>query len=78
MTYASRFGTAADIRPMLAAEDLEFRRKHDGRLLERVFKVNVYFKAYRSMALDQYLELARWRNAGVRTVGAPPEGLGSK
>jgi hypothetical protein len=27
------------------------------------------------MSLDQYAELERWRQAGVRNVGAPPEGL---
>jgi hypothetical protein len=73
VSYATRFGTAADIRTALAAEDLEYRRKNDGRLLERLFNVNVYYKAYTPMSLDQYLELERWRAAGVRTVGAPPE-----
>ena len=40
--------------------------------------VNVYYKAYAPMSLDQYQELERWRSAGVRNVGAPPEGTGSK
>lgn len=75
VSYASRFGAAGDIREVLAAEDLEYRRKHDGRLLERIFKVTVYFKAYAPMALDQYAELERWRAAGAGNVGAPPEGL---
>ena len=78
VSHAARFGTGADIRQVLAAEDLDYRRKHDGRLLERIFNVNVYFKAYAPMSLDQYLELQRWRNAGVRTVGAPPEEIGTK
>lgn len=72
--YASRFGTAPDIRQTLAVEDLEFRRDHNGRLLERWFNVNVYYKAYASLSLDQYAELERWRAAGVRTESAPPEG----
>ena len=76
--YASRFGSAADIRQTLAAEDLAFRRKHDGRLLERIFNINVYFKAYAGMSLDQYLELERWRAVGLRTVGAPPPGAKTK
>lgn len=75
VAYASRFGTAADIREVLAAEDLEYRRKHDGRLLERLFRVSVYFKAYAPMSLDQYAELERWRAAGAGNVGAPPEGV---
>ena len=78
VSYASRFGRTSDIRSTLAAEDLDFRRRHDGRLLERLFSVNVYYKAYAPMSLDQYLELERWRSAGVRNVGAPPEGTGSK
>jgi hypothetical protein len=70
--YASRAGTAASIRETLAAEDLEYRRKNDGRLLERLFNVNVYFKAYRKQSLDQQAELRRWRKAGRRTPSAPP------
>lgn len=72
IAQASRFGTSAAIRTELAAEDLEYRRKHDGRLLERLFNVNVYFKAYRPMALQQEVELERWRKLGVRTPAAPP------
>ena len=70
--HVSRFGLLGDVRAVLAAEDLDYRRRNDGRLLERVFNVNVYFKAYRKQALDQYAELERWRQAGVRTPSAPP------
>lgn len=70
--YATRQGVTAGIRETLAAEDLEFRRKHDGRLLERIFNVNVYYKAYKKMSLDQQAELARWRKVGARTPSAPP------
>lgn len=72
LARASRFGATADIRTTLAAEDLEYRRKHDGRLLERLFNVNVYLKAYRPMSLDQEAELERWRKLGLRTPAAPP------
>jgi len=72
VNYASRFGRDAGIRGELAADDLEFRRKNDGRLLEKLFSVNVYFKAYAGMALDQYAELQRWRRKGLRTPAAPP------
>ena len=75
VSYAARFGRDATIRARLADEDLEWRRKHDGRLLERIFNINVYYKAYRLMMLDQYAELERWRAAGVQTVGAPPSGI---
>ena len=70
--YASRSGTAAGIRETLAAEDLEYRRKNDGRLLERLLNVNVYFKAYRKQSLDQQADLLKWRKRGLRTPSAPP------
>ncbi|SPH24788.1 hypothetical protein DEA8626_03825 [Defluviimonas aquaemixtae] len=73
VSYAARFGTSADIRGVLAAEDLEYRRDNDGRLLERLANVNVYYRAYAPMSLDQYAELERWRRVGAKTVGAPPE-----
>ena len=69
---AGRHGTAADIRQVLAAEDLAWRRDNRGRVLERLFNVNIYFKAYEAMWLDQQAELERWRARGVRTVSAPP------
>lgn len=73
IAHARRFGADPAIRATLAAEDLEFRRRHDGRLLERWFNVNVYYRAYRRMALDRYAELARWRRAGIRTPAVPPD-----
>lgn len=74
VNHASRFGRNDDIREQLAAEDLQFRRDNDGRLLERLFSVNVYLNAYDSMWLDKYAELERWRRAGAQTPSAPPEG----
>lgn len=73
VAQAARYGTASDIRQVLAAEDLEYRRKNDGRLLERLFSVNVYFKAYEPMSLDQHAELDRWRAVGVGNPSAPPK-----
>ena len=70
--HVSRYGLAGDIRQVLAQEDAAFRTDNQGRVLERLFNVNVYFKAYRKMALDQHKELLRWRQAGVRTPSAPP------
>lgn len=71
MNYTHRFGVESNIRQTLAREDLEWRRKNDGRLLERAFNVNVYFKAYERMSLDKYQELERWRAAGADTPSAP-------
>ncbi len=74
VAHASRFGVSASIRSDLAAADLEWRRKNNGRLLERLFNVSVYFRAYEKMSLDQYLELARLRQLGVWTPAVPPDG----
>lgn len=73
IAYTGRFGRDPQIRADLAAADLEFRRKNDGRLLERLFNTNVYFDAYEEMELDQYRELERLRRAGIRTPGVPPD-----
>lgn len=70
--HAARFGVDSGIRATLAAEDLEWRRDNNGRILERLFNVNVYYKAYRDQSLDQQAELARWRRLGLRTPSAPP------
>ncbi|MFB2531681.1 DUF3035 domain-containing protein [Paracoccus sp. p4-l81] len=75
IAHAGRFGGNAQIRSQLAAEDLDYRRRNDGRLLERAFSVNVYDKAYRPYALNAYQELERWRRAGARTPSAPPAPL---
>ncbi len=71
--YTDRYGRQDGIRAELAAEDLEFRRNNQGRVLERLFNVNVYFQAYEHMSLDQYAELERFRSLGIRTPAAPPE-----
>jgi hypothetical protein len=70
--HAARFGVEGGIRATLASEDLEWRRDNNGRILERLFNVNVYYKAYRKQRLDQQAELSRWRALGVRTSSAPP------
>lgn len=78
LAYAGRTGIAGDIRPTLAAEDVEYRRKNNGRLLERLFGINVYFRAYRKQWLDQQAELERWRAAGAGTPSAPPRNPGER
>ncbi|SDW29648.1 DUF3035 domain-containing protein [Roseicitreum antarcticum] len=72
LARAGRYGVAGDIRGQLAAEDLAYREANKGRILERIFAVNVYHDAYRPLALDRYAELERWRRVGVRTPAAPP------
>ena len=63
------------IRQELAAADLEFRRNNQGRLLERLFDVNVYFRTYRLQW--RWTNMPNWSGCavpGVRTLGrAPPD-----
>lgn len=73
LAHTTRFGVSPQIRNELAEADLEYRRQNDGRLLERLFSVNVYFDAYEPMELDQYAELERLRRAGIRTSAVPPD-----
>ncbi len=73
VNHARRFGANGAIRQTLAAEDLEFRRDHKGRVFERWFNINVYLKAYRKVSLDQHRELERFRRRGVHTPSAPPD-----
>ncbi|WP_380055646.1 DUF3035 domain-containing protein [Falsihalocynthiibacter sp. SS001] len=73
MSYVTRFGVDSNIRQTLAREDAEWRQRNNGRLLERLMNVNVYFDAYEKMSLDQYRELERWRAAGRDTPAAPPD-----
>lgn len=74
--YAGRAGGIAEIRASLAADDLAWRKKHRGKFLERLFGLTTYFDAYKGMWLDSYVELQRWRDAGVPTPSAPPSDAG--
>lgn len=76
MNHVSRYGVNGGIRQTLASEDLQWRRDNNGRILERLFNVNVYYKAYRDQSLDQQAELFRWRKRGVQTPSAPPPQAG--
>ncbi|KAF0676577.1 DUF3035 domain-containing protein [Profundibacterium mesophilum] len=72
IAHAGRNGIDGNIRGELASRDLDYRRRNDGRLLERLFGVNVYLRAYEPQSLDQYGELERLRASGIRTPAAPP------
>ena len=73
VAYATRLGVQSGIRDTLAAEDLRYRQTHGGRPLEKLFRVNTYYRAYARYWLDAYVELARWRAAGAATPSAPPK-----
>jgi hypothetical protein len=70
--YTTRYGVQPGIREDLAVADAEFRRSNGPRLLERLFNVSVYNRAYAPLSLDQRSELARFRRAGIPTPSAPP------
>ena len=72
--YAARAGSTDGIRATLAAEDEDFRRANRPRILERAFNTNTYHLAYQDQILDPQEELRRWRERGVRTPSAPPQG----
>ena len=72
VAHVTRYGVASGIRQTVASEDLQWRRDNNGRVLERLFNVNVYYRAYEDQSLDQDAELWRWRQRGVRTPSAPP------
>ena len=73
ITYASRFGVSP-VHPRHAGRRGSGVPPPQRRtpLLERIFNTNVYFRAYRPLALDRYAELERLRRAGIRTPAAPP------
>ncbi len=65
LLYTQRMGTDSDIRGILAAEDLEFRRRNQARPLERWANLNIYFAAYSFMSLDSREEYRRLKSEGV-------------
>ncbi|MDE9450396.1 DUF3035 domain-containing protein [Aliiroseovarius sp. Z3] len=73
VTAASRYGVSTNIRGQLAAEDLKWRQENRGKLLERLFNVNVYYSAYEAQELNQHRELERLRRLGIWTPAAPPD-----
>jgi hypothetical protein len=74
ITAAGRHGVTADIRNVLAGEDVEFRKRNKGKILERWVGSDIYTRRYREYRLDEYAELLRLQKIGVRTPTAPPKG----
>lgn len=75
VNYASRYGRDPSVRDGLSEEDAAYRKRNEGRILERVFSVNRYFDAYDAQSLDQQAENERLRALGVPTASAPPVAL---
>lgn len=72
VNHASRYGRSSDIRDVLAAEDLEFRKRRS-LFTWSIVPRDDYNHAYRRQALDPYSALAQYRNGQRRTPSAPPE-----
>lgn len=75
LAHASRYGTDPNIRKSLEEDDIAYRRRFRGRILDRIFGRNTYLQAYDRQRLDSHAELERLRRQGVTTPTAPPEGL---
>lgn len=73
ISYASRLGVQPGVRQQLAQEDLEWRSKNSRKLLERLARTDVYYRAYKKMTLDSWAENERWRRAGAQVPSAPPK-----
>lgn len=74
---ASRYGVDPNVRTALAAEDLRFRERHRGRLMERLFGVTTYYKVYGRDELDQPATTDLFRRSGVPTPAMPPNSAGN-
>jgi hypothetical protein len=72
LVTAQRYGITPQIRAVLAAEDIDWRRTNRGRLLDRWLNKTTYFAAYRPLSLNPRAEEARFRALGVRTPSSPP------
>jgi hypothetical protein len=60
------------IRTQLAVEDVQWRSRNRGRLLERWFRRDQEALVYQDMTLDAGAEYQRLRSYGVRQPTAPP------
>ncbi|GGL57134.1 DUF3035 domain-containing protein [Wenxinia marina] len=70
----SQGGVTADIRQVVANEDAAFRGRASYLQAFNLFGSDLYYRAYRSQALDAYAELERFRAAGITVPTAPPAG----
>ena len=72
LATTTRYGTEANIRDVLAAEDIDYRRHNRPQVLAYISGTNWYFTAYNAMSLDQRHEMERLRAIGVRVPVSPP------
>lgn len=72
LSATTRSGVNPQIRPLLAAEDAEYRENNKGRLLERLFGRSNELIIYQNVTLDAQAELLRLRAQGIKTPAMPP------
>lgn len=73
VAYTGRNGRAADIRPVLAQEDEDFRKRKSRFTNIRLFRIDRYYQVYKRQSIDAQSTANRWRRAGAPTPTAPPE-----
>ncbi len=73
LSHMATRGIHDDIRRITAQEDLRIRRANPGRLLERVFRTDIYYRAYEDMTLDPAIETERLLSSGYRVLAPPPD-----
>lgn len=73
VNYAGRAGLDPSIRPVLAAEDAEFRRREASWTALNPFNIDRYYRAYKDQAIEPREVADAFRRAGVKTPAYPPE-----
>lgn len=66
------------IRTILAQEDIEYRNRHRGRVLERLFSRNKEALIYQDMTLNAPVVYEAMRERGVNLSAPPPDVLGAE
>ncbi|MCY4209231.1 MAG: DUF3035 domain-containing protein [Roseovarius sp.] len=70
--YADRHGVDENIRTVLAAEDVEIRRRYGRVNVLRIFPTSDYNSAYTEQWLNAYEESERLKGKGINTPSSPP------
>lgn len=73
LAAAQRRGTAANIREVLAEEDVQERDRNGPKLLQRWFGTDTYFRTYDGQTLAARPEADRLRARGARVPVPPPD-----
>ena len=72
LNHTSRHGGNAGVRQVLAAEDVEIRRRRGRVNILKIGPNDDYVAAYKKQWLDPHAEQDRLRNFGIETPTAPP------